>query len=129
MDLFSVVLSPLHPNFSSLYKQSGINEHSFNSERKAIQALRKLTPDIVVADFLYGYGNNYAGVNVSNLDVLLYSLQKTVPQVRVFLFCDKSEIQYTEKLPKVVAIEGHYLYPVSQNNFNEDLMAVIAALK
>jgi len=125
MELFSVKVSPLHPDLSGLYQQLDIHEHSFNSERKAIQALRKITPDLVVADFIYGYGNNYAGVNVSNLDVLLYSLQKSAPHAKVFLLCEKTEIEYTEKLPEVVTIQSQYLYPLNQNIFREDLAAVL----
>jgi len=127
MELFSVILSPLHPRLSPLYKQLGLNEHRFSSERKAIQALRKMTPDILIADFIYGYGSNYAGVNVSNLDVILYSLQKSAPQVKVFLFCEKNEMQFTDKLPKVVDIEGQYLYPVDQTAFRENLSQIVSS--
>ena len=77
--LFSIVESPAHPDFSRLYKQLDIREVRLASMRKAISALKSRTPDIVVAEFMYGYGNNYAGVNVSNLDVFLYSLQKYAP--------------------------------------------------
>lgn len=128
MELFSVRVSPLHPDLSGLYQQLDISEHSFNSERKAIQALRNVIPDLVVADFIYGYGNNYAGVNVSNLDVLLYSLQKSAPHAKVFLLCEKKEIEYTEKLPDVVTIQGRYLYPLNQKVFSEDLIAVVSDL-
>ena len=73
--LFSIIESSAHPNFSELYKALGFKEIKINSMRKAIAALKKQQPDFIVAEFFYGYGNNYAGVNISNLDVLLYSLQ------------------------------------------------------
>ena len=124
MELFSVVLSPGHPDFSDLYKKLNIREHRFTSERKAIQALRRYTPDIVVADFIYGYGNNYAGVNVSNLDVLLYSLQKSAPDARCILFCEKNEIQYTQKLPRVITIAAQYVYPIDAQALQNDLQEI-----
>ncbi len=127
MELFSVTLSPLHPGLSNVYQQLGVNVNCFSSERKAIQALRKITPDILIADFIYGYGNNYAGVNVSNLDVLLYSLQKSAPEVKVFLFCEKNEIQFIHKLPPVVKIEGRYIYPINQEIFRGDLLKVLGS--
>jgi len=74
--IFSIIESPSHPALTSLYTDCGLEEQRYTSMRKAISALKKTKPDFVVADFLYGYGNNYAGVNVSNLDVFLYSLQK-----------------------------------------------------
>jgi hypothetical protein len=38
--------------------------------------LKRTRPDWVVAEFLYGFGNNYAGANLCNLDVCLASLRK-----------------------------------------------------
>ena len=74
--LFSIIESSGHPNFTELYNSLDIEEIKINSMRKAISTLKKQQPDFIVAEFFYGYGNNYAGVNISNLDVLLYSLQK-----------------------------------------------------
>ena len=31
------------------------------SQRKALQALKSISPDWIVAEFFYGFGNNYAG--------------------------------------------------------------------
>ena len=69
--LFSILESPGHPDFSGLYQRLGLNESRFGSMRHALQALKTQQPDFIVAEFFYGYGNNYAGVNISNLDVML----------------------------------------------------------
>ncbi|KPK39180.1 MAG: hypothetical protein AMJ69_06350 [Gammaproteobacteria bacterium SG8_47] len=110
--LFSIVESPLHPNLSTLYQQRSIEEMKFSSVRKAIQALKSHRPELVVADFIYGYGNNYAGVNISNLDVFLYSLQKYAPTARVIALVEKSERQYVAKLNDVFPLRGVLEYPV-----------------
>ena len=89
--LFSVIESPVHPNFSNLYQGLGIQEVRLSSIRKALAQLKKQQPDYIVAEFFYGYGNNYAGVNISNLDVLLSSLQKYAPAARVIVLVDKAE--------------------------------------
>ena len=83
-----------------------------SSMRKALQLLKQQQPDFVVADFLYGYGNNYAGVNVSNLDVFLHSLQKYAPQARVIVLVDKTERQYVDKLQEIVPLHAVLVYPV-----------------
>ena len=70
--LLSVVESPAHPDFSSVYAKHGLDQARVNSMRKAISEAKRLKPAYVVGEFFYGYGNNYAGVNISNLDVLLY---------------------------------------------------------
>ena len=99
---------------SPLYKELGYQEQRFTNMRKAISALKKTQPDFVVADFLYGYGNNYAGVNVSNLDVFLHSLQKYAPEAKVIVLVSKQEQQYIEKLSNLFSLEAFFTYPVDQ---------------
>ena len=60
--------------------------------RNALKRLKREAPDFIVAEFFYGYGNNYAGVHISNLDVLLYSLQKYAPRAKVILFSVRRNI-------------------------------------
>jgi len=111
--LFSIIESPLHPDFSEVYQHAGIQEVKLRSTRKAISELKKQTPDYVVAEFFYGYGNNYAGVNISNLDVFLYSLQRYAPQARVIVMVDKSERQYVDKLQELFSLHAILQHPVS----------------
>ena len=80
--------------------------------RKALAALKKMAPDFIVAEFFYGYGNNYAGVNISNLDVLLYSLQKYAPQARVIVLVDKKERQYVDKLNDILPLYKILEFPI-----------------
>ena len=110
--LFSVIESPGHPNLSDLYRRLGIREERLGSQRKAIQALKRLTPDFVVAEFFYGFGNNYAGANLSNLDTLLASLQRYAPQARVIVLVDKAERTYVDKLAGLFPLHGILVRPV-----------------
>ena len=112
-NLFSIVESPLHPDFSALYRRLGLHEVRLGSMRKAISALKSRTPDIVVAEFMYGYGNNYAGVNVSNLDVFLYSLQKYSRDSAIIVMADKQEVQYVDKLQALFPIQAVLQHPVT----------------
>ena len=112
--LFSIVESPLHPDFSGLYRRLGFQQVKLASMRKAISALKTQTPAIVVAEFMYGYGNNYAGVNVSNLDVFLYSLQKYSKDSDIVLLVDKSEMQYVDKLRALFPVHAVLLQPVNE---------------
>ena len=112
--LYSVIQSPAHPRLSGLYGRLGIDELKFNSVRKAISQLKKQPPDWVVADFSYGYANNYAGVNVSNLDVLLSSLRRYAPEARVIVLAEKSEYHYVDKLKALFTVDVALQYPVSE---------------
>jgi hypothetical protein len=119
--LFSIVESPLHPDFSALYKRLGMREFRFGSMRKAISALKSRTPDIVVAEFMYGYGNNYAGVNVSNLDVFLYSLQKYSSDSALIVMVDKGEVQYVDKLSALFPVDAILQHPVHEQDMKRCL--------
>ena len=119
--LFSIIESSAHPNFSALYGSLGIKESKINSMRKAIAALKKQQPDFIVAEFFYGYGNNYAGVNISNLDVLLYSLQKYSAQTKVIVLVDKSEFQYVDKLNDIINLHDIFKFPINKKQLQDSL--------
>lgn len=120
--LFSIVESPQHPNFRMLYARLGIQEIKPRSVRDAIKQLKKQQPDYLVADFIYGYGNNYAGVNIGNLDVLLSSLQKYSPDTRVIVLAQKEEQQYVKQLGELFPLHSVLFYPVSETQIGDALL-------
>lgn len=111
--ILSVVESPAHPNFSALYRRLGFDEIKLNSQRKAIGQLKKSKPAFLVAEFNYGYANNYAGVNVSNLDTLLASLRRYSPDTRVIVLVEKAERQYVDKLAALFPLYEVLVLPVT----------------
>lgn len=119
--LYSIIESPAHPDFSQLYRRLGLEQIKLNSQRKAINTLKRTPPDWVVAEFFYGYGNNYAGVNVCNLDVFLYSLQKYAPDAKVIVLVEKPEEQYVARLAELFRLHAVLTLPVSE----EDLEAAL----
>jgi hypothetical protein len=110
--LFSIIEAPTHPRLSDLYRRLGLDEVRLASQRKAIQALRRRVPDWVVAEFFYGFGNNYAGANVSNLDVFLASLQKSAPQARVIVLTAKDQARYIPLLAERFPLYAVLTQPV-----------------
>jgi DNA-binding NarL/FixJ family response regulator len=123
--LFSIIESPTHPDFSRLYRRLGIQVFVYESTRKAINALKSEKPDLVVAEFFYGYGNNYAGVNVSNLDVFLYSLQKYAPDARVIVLVDKQERGFVDKLEALFPLQSILIQPVAESQMEQALKQVL----
>ena len=119
--LLSVIESPEHPNLCTTYTQLGIAEPRLSSMRKALATLKTQPFDYIVAEFFYGYGNNYAGVNISNLDVMLYSLQKYSPDTRVIVLVDKSEREYVDKLNEIFPLHAVLQYPVSPQDMERAL--------
>ena len=112
--VFSIIESPLHPDFTALYQKLGYENVQLMSMRKAISQLKKQKPDYVVAEFMYGYGNNYAGVNVCNLDVFLHSLQKYAPQAKIIAMVEKHEVKHVPKLLELFTLHAVLQHPVSQ---------------
>ncbi len=119
--VFSIIESPLHPDFTRLYHSLNIENIQFNSMRKALSHLKKQKPDFVVAEFFYGYGNNYAGVNVSNLDVFLCSLQKYAPAAKVIVMVEKEERKHVSKLAELFTLHAVLQHPVSSERMSECL--------
>ena len=121
VNLFSIIESSRHPNFAMLYQRLSIQEYCFNSMRKVIKQLKAHQPDYIVAEFFYGFGNNYAGVNISNLDVMLYSLQKYSPNTKVIVLVDKEEQQYVDTLNDIIPLHAVLVRPFSENTLIEAL--------
>jgi hypothetical protein len=117
--LYSIIESPSHPDLSALYRRLGIKEVQFKAMRKAMAELKRQAPDFVVAEFFYGYANNYAGVNISNLDVFLFSLQKYAPQAKVIVLVEKKERQFVEPLYKIFPLHGVLQHPVNQEEVRQ----------
>ncbi|MFV2060004.1 MAG: hypothetical protein ACC653_04920 [Gammaproteobacteria bacterium] len=114
--VFSIAEAPGFPNFSTLYKKLDVDEHMFSSTRKAMTALKKISPDFIVAEFIYGYGSNYAGVNVSNLDVFLYSLQKYSPEAKKIILVKRNERKFVDKLNDIIVLDAILTYPIGLND-------------
>ena len=119
--IFSVIESPTHPYFTALYQKLGINEVCFKSMRKLISKIKNTQPDFIAAEFFYGYGNNYAGVNISNLDVMLYSLQRYSPKTKVIVFIDKNERQYVDKLNDILPLHAVLTRPFNETEITKAL--------
>jgi hypothetical protein len=70
---------------------------------------------------MYGYGNNYAGVNVCNLDVFLYSLQKYSASSRIIVLVEKREYPHVEKLAALFPLHAVLKYPVREQDIESCL--------
>jgi hypothetical protein len=67
--------------------------------------LKKNKPDVIVAEFFYAFGTNYASNHICNLDTLLITLQKYPDyQPKLIIMVSKREYEFVSKL------NGHYDY-------------------
>lgn len=112
--LLSVIESPQHPRLDGLYQRLGIEQIKLSSQCKALQALKKTQPDWVVAEFFHGFGNNDAGANVCNLDVLLAALRKQAPAARVIVFVTQEHARYVPLLAERFPLHAVLTLPVAE---------------
>lgn len=85
--LYSPVASPLPSYFSALCQELGIEAQRFDSARNLHRAIQKHPPDFFLGKFIHGWGNDYAGATISNLDVTLRTLQAAAPGQRSSWSC------------------------------------------
>ena len=50
--IFSIIESPIHPNFTALYQQLDFQNIQLYSMRKALAEMKKQKPDFIVAEFI-----------------------------------------------------------------------------
>lgn len=122
--LYVVMDTPDLPNFSALYRRLGYEELRLPSQRKAIGALKKSPPAVVVGAFVDAFHTYYQATNISNLDVLLQSLTKYAPEARVVVIADRRDLQKARRLQ---ALHPHLTVlsrPVSEGELEQALSAV-----
>lgn len=119
--LFSLIESPLHPNFTALYQGLGMAVEAFDTARKLHKALQNQAPDFFVGDFIYGWANNYAGTNLCNLDVSLATLQRFAPQAKVIVFAHPRDEMHAGKLAALFPIHAVLKHPVMEQEMQAAL--------
>jgi len=112
--VFSLIESPFHPDFRTLYQRLGMTAERFDSARNLHRALQKQAPDFFVGEFIYGWGNNYAGANISNLDVTIRTLQRFAPAAKVIVLVDPREAEHVGKLLELFPIHAVLTLPVNE---------------
>ncbi len=112
--LFSLITSPFPPDFPGLCQALDIVAERFDSARNLHRALQKQPPDFFVGEFIYGWGNDYAGATVSNLDVTLRTLQAIAPQAKIIVVMQPSEEAHIGKLLALFTIHTVLKFPVTK---------------
>lgn len=121
--IYSIIESPTHPDYSRLYQRLGLQHVRLSSQRKAISQLKRQPPDWVVAEYFYGFGNNYAGVNVSNLDVFLHSQRKYAPNARIIVLASPRDWPHADKLTALFDIHAVLRAPADESSLADILSA------
>ncbi len=129
MRLYAFLSSPTYMHYPAMLSALALEAQRFSTTRQLNKAIAQSPPDILVAQFEYGFGNNYAGANLSNLDVSLSALQRYAPKTRVIVLVEKDQAKYVEKLRALFPVHDSLLHPVSEPQLRAALRAQIEAAK
>lgn len=110
--LYTLVQSPFAAHFNDLFQELGIVVQRFDSARNLHRALQKQAPDFFVGEFVYGWGNDYAGATVSNLDVTLRTLQCVAPQAKIIVVMQPREAAHIDKLLNLFSVHAVLKFPI-----------------
>lgn len=119
--LLSVIELLGHRNLRPLYEGLGVRVLTEFSVRKAIAAVRKTPPDIVVADF---YFQPDFRDRVSNLESLLAAVQK-LPACRTVVLYEAPHEAALDKVRQRFHIDAAFTLPVKEADLESLLRAWI----
>ncbi len=106
--LLAIVELGGYPNFTPLYRQAGYQVEMLASMRKALAAVKRRRPAVVVAEF--NYQPDFRD-RTSNLESLLATAQH-LPETRVIVFYERENLERLEKLRQRFPFFHGLPYPV-----------------
>lgn len=121
--LYSLAASPFAVHFPGLYQELDIVAERFDSARNLHRALKKQVPDFFVGEFIYAWGNDYAGNTVSNLDVTLRTLEVAAPQAKIIVVMQAREEAHIGKLLDLFPIHAVLRLPVAEEQMRSALLS------
>ncbi len=123
--LYTLVQSPFAAHFNDLFQELDIEAVRFDSARNLHRALQKQAPDFFVGEFVYGWGNDYAGATVSNLDVTLRTLQAVAPQAKIIVVMQANEAAHIDKLLALFHVHAVLKLPIIQEQMRATLKNLV----
>lgn len=109
--LLSIVELGGYPNFAPLYEQAGYEVHSVASVRKANSALKKLRPDVIVAEF--NFQSDFRDRS-SSLESLMATIQRLPKAPRIVVFYEKDQESFLPRLTNVYPVSAAIPFPIDE---------------
>lgn len=106
--LLSIIELGGYPDFKPLYRQAGYEVESVASVRKALGLLKKLSPDVIVAEF--NFQSDFRD-RTSSLESLLAVVQRS-PNTKVIVFYEKDHAHQLARLTNQYPVHAALTYPI-----------------
>ncbi|MEJ2345917.1 MAG: VpsR-related response regulator [Gammaproteobacteria bacterium] len=108
--LLSIVELGGYPDFTPQFERAGYQVTTVRSMRKALAALKRLSPAVVVAEF--NFQSDFRD-RTSSLESLLATLQSRHPQARVVVLYDRENEQpFEQRLRSRWRVDAALAFPV-----------------
>ena len=119
--LLAIVEQGGYPNFSPLYQRNGFDVTIAHAMRKAINLVKSLNPDVIVAEF--NYQSDFRD-RTSSLESLLATVDRlshgaNAKTFKVIVFYEK---EYTHQLEKLEAVFTNFqtlAYPIQEKDLEQ----------
>ena len=120
--LLSIIELGGYPNFAPLYERAGCQVVVENSMRKALAAVKKYQPRVVVAEF--NFQSDFRD-RTSSLESLMSVVQR-LPATRVIVFYEKEYAHQLARLQACFPLFRVMAYPIEENELVTNVQAALA---
>ncbi len=117
LQLLSIVEIGGYPDFTSLYQQKGFAVERADSMRKASKLLKKLKPDVVVAEF--NFQSDFRD-RTSSLETLMATVQR-IPDCKVIVFYEKDQLPQLQRLLAIFDIFSSLAFPIEESALSGEI--------
>ena len=119
--LLSIIELGGYPDFTPLYRQAGYAVETASSVRKALGLLKKLVPDVIVAEF--NYQSDFRD-RTSSLESLLAAVQRSA-KTRLIVFYEKEHEHQLVKVTSRFPIHEFLAFPIDTARLEASLRRAI----
>jgi len=118
--LLSIIELGGYPDLSPLYKKYGYQPMVVYSMRKALVALKKIKPAVVVAEF--NYQSDFRD-RTSSLESLIAVAQRNA-KIKLIVFYEKEFLHQFEKLKERYHFHATFAYPIMEAEIEKILVSL-----
>ena len=119
--LLAIVEQGGYPNFTALYQRAGYEVTMEHTMRKAINTVKKIRPEVIVAEF--NYQSDFRD-RTSSLESLLATVERmahgaNAKAIKVIVFYEK---EYLHQLQKLQAVFDNFVplaYPIQEADLEQ----------
>lgn len=93
--LLNVIAFGGYPDFTTLYEQHGYQVTSCKTLRKALALVKQLSPEVIVAEFVYAptYGSQ-----LSNFESLFAAAETFAPEAQLIALVHQTDLNHFKKV-------------------------------